>query len=620
MHPRMFKPKVFMLVPVFLLLALAVACGSEATPISQPTATPQPTPTPIDVSGIVSKAVEEALTAAVEPLTAEEIQGIVKAAIPATPTPAATPTPQPTMDARNLAIAARYGGMIPMSGFNDPGGWDPHSAPNNHSLHAISPMYNQMLEYNPLNPREIIGDLAESWEVSDDGMSYTFTLRKGVKWHDGQDLTIDDVVFSINRIIDPDEPRPRAGRLKPYVASAEKVDENTVAIQMNFPSLAFLRFFALDYMKIVPQHVIEAGTDINVFENVVGSGPFTGANYDQPTNYEFSRNPNYFKEGRPYLDEIKVYLITDKGTEIAAFRTEQVLMNISGVNHLDVDDLVKLENDEAFSNKFDVFWIKAGSGQHVMLNVTKEPYSDPRVRRAVFLALDRQALVEGFGLGRWFIGTPMGPGNPLTLPDDELLQIPGYRQLDDKKHPADIEEARKLLADAGFPNGFKATFTVPIAEYIPDAAPVIVEQYKKNLNIDLELKILPIGGWVTAMIARDYDFAVSGYGSMVDDPDDRFAAIYLESGRNWSSWSDPKITEMFQQVQRELDPAKRRELAYEMQRVLLNEGTTAMSEFIHKPSGIVVSKRVKTSNGGFSTPWEGQGKILKHEHEWLEPN
>ena len=612
MYSRLFKPRLFILVPVLLVLILAVACGAEATP--------QPTPTPIDVSGIVSKAVEEALTAAAKPLTAEQVEGIVKAAIPATPTPAPTTTPQPTLDPRSLVVASRYGGSIPMSGFSDPGGWDPHTAPNNHTLHAISPMYNQLLEYNPLNPREIIGDLAESWQVSDDGLSYIFTLRKGVKWHDGQDLTIDDVVFSINRIVDPDEARPRAGRLKAYVDRVEKVDENTVAVHMNFPSLAFLQFFALDYMKVVPQHVVEAGTDINVFENIIGSGPFTPVSYRQPTSYEFRKNPNYFKEGRPFLEEIKVFLITDKGTEIAAFRTEQVLMNMSAVNHLDVDDLLKLQADDSFNTRFDIFWIKAGSGQHVMVNAGKAPYNDPRVRRAIFLALDRQSLVEGFGQGRWFLGGPMGPGNPLRLPDKELLQIPGYRQLDGNKHPDDIEEARKLLAEAGFPDGFKATFTVPIAEYMPDAAPVIVEQYKNALNIELEAKIIPIGAWVTAMVNGDYDMAISGYGGMVDDPDDRFAAIYLEGGRNWSRWSDPEITELFNQQQRELDPAKRQQLAYELQRILLNAGTTAMSEFIHKPSGIIVSKRVKTESGGFSTPWEGQGKMLKHEHEWIEPN
>jgi len=139
---------------------------------------------------------------------------------------------------------------------------------------AVSPLYNQVVEFNPLNPSEVIGDLATGWEVTDDGLTYAFHLHDNVKWWDGRDLTAEDVAFSVNRMIEPGKPRPRVGLLRPYVQSAEALDRHTVRVRLNYPAPAFLQFLAVDYMKVVPKHIVEAGVDINMWENIVGSGPF----------------------------------------------------------------------------------------------------------------------------------------------------------------------------------------------------------------------------------------------------------------------------------------------------------------------------------------------------------
>ena len=635
-YPWLIKPKWLILVPLAAVMLIAVACGDdEATPVP-PAAGLSAEEVSSIVEGIVAKQpagvsaeevssivegivaqqpagvsaaevgsiVERAVAQQPEGLTAKDVEEIVAMAV-------ATPKP--------VALTAKHGGVVLATGFRNITGWDPHTAPDIPEIIAISPMYNQLVEYNPVNPSEIIGDLAESWDVSSDGLSYTFTIPAGAKWTDGQDVTADDVVFSINRIIAPGEPRPSTGRIQPYIASAEKTGPLSVVIRLNFPSDAFLRLLATDYMKIVPQHVVEAGVDINIFDNIVGSGPFKAVSFKEGTSWEVEKNTDYFKDGLPYFDGLEVVITTDPGTEIAAFKTGRALMNVSTLNHLDTVDLVKLSEDEDFMSKFDIWWQDAVGGHHLIISSQNPPFDDDRVRRAIFLAVDRQELVDGFGFGKWFMGAPMTPRNSFALPEAELLALPGYRQLVGKKHPDDIAEARRLLAEAGFPGGqgFKATIIAPCVEYLCDAGVVIKQQLEDTLGMELDARGMEAGGWFPLVVAGDYDLSISGYGPTINDPDDRFAAIYLEGGRNWSFWSDPEVTALFNQQQRERDPAKRREINLEMQRLVLN-GAPGTVEFIWKSFGSIVSKRIKTEAGHYVVA-ETVQTIFKHEHEWLEP-
>ena len=362
--------------------------------------------------------------------------------------------------------------------------------------------------------------------------------------------------------------------------------------------------------------MLEAGTDITVFENIVGSGPFMGLEFTQSVGYEFEKNSTYFKEGRPFLNGIEGFIITDKGREIAAFRTEQVLMNLSGANNLAVEDFEILRADQHFSSSFDIWPLDGVGGHHLLLNTTKAPFDDERVRRAIFLALDRQAMVEGFGDETWKVGSPMSPTSPFALPREELLNLPGYRQLNGQKHPDDLAEARQLMADAGLAGGFQGTIHGLAVEYLGDAAVVVAEQLRDTLNIDLEVIVGDIGATIGLFIGANFDIGVSGHGPTIADPDDRFQDIYLESGRNWSFWSDPAVDALFEQVQRESDFERRQELSFEMQRLVLN-GSPGTIEFIWKPFGQIVSKRINTEAGHFVASPSLQVS-LKHEHEWLE--
>src|SRR5215471_15547634 len=301
-----------------------------------------------------------------------------------------TPTPAP-------ASVGIYGGHVNILSPGYPEGWDPHLAGTLLADAAISPLYNQVVEFNPIKPDEVIGDLATRWEVQDGGLTYIFHLHDHVKWWDGKDLTAEDVAFSLNRMVEPGKPRPRVGLLKPYVKTAEVIDRNTVRVTLNYPSPAFLQLLAVDYMKVVPKHLVEAGVDINVWENIVGSGPFKIKEVRRGEAVTLEKNPNYFKKGRPYLDSLTVITITDKGTAAAAIKAGKIQMTLPGP--LGVDDVLKLEKD--LQGKYTLYWQQVTNGQHFFPNVEHEPWKDLRIIQALRLATDRHEIQQAFGAGKY---------------------------------------------------------------------------------------------------------------------------------------------------------------------------------------------------------------------------
>src|SRR6266851_4784501 len=251
------------------------------------------------------------------------------------------------------AAAPVYGGHATVLSYAFPEVWDPHMGGNLAVTAAVSPLYNQVVEFNPRNPSEVIGDLATNWEVTDDGLTYIFHLHEHVRWWDGRDLTAEDVAFSINRMIEPGKPRPRVGLLRPMTKVAEVIDRHTVRVRLHYPSPSFIKFLAVDYMKVVPKHVIEAGVDINVWEHIVGSGPFKMKRARRGDSVTYERNPNYFKKGRPYLDSLTILAITDPGTAAAAIKAGKIMLTTAAAFQ-GADDVLKLGKE--LEGNYTLYW------------------------------------------------------------------------------------------------------------------------------------------------------------------------------------------------------------------------------------------------------------------------
>ena len=430
------KPKFAVFVPMLLLLVVAIACGGEeATERPPDTAVPPPADTPVPEATATTPAMApeptEAPTSAPSLPTPTPVGGPTVtplAQAPPTPTPVApTATPAPTPIPAAVGV---QGGEFRHINSCAPEHWDAHQAGTLCAQWGFSPLYNQVVEFNPIKPSEVIGDLAESWDVQDGGLTYIFKIRQGVKWADGTDLTTEDVAFSINRMIEPG-PRPRSGLLRPSTESAEVVDDSTVRVNLKFPSASFINFLAVDYMKVLPKHTLDAGVDLKLWENANGSGPYLPDQFRRGDVWKHRKNPDYFKEGRPYFDTIESFFIRDPGTIAAAYSTERV--HIGG--NLSIEATVKL--GEELEGRYTVHWRRNTGGQHFFGNVEKEPWNNLNIIKALRWATDLWEIREAFGQGQKPIGAPFAPQSFYGSTLEELVVRPGYGGWQDPPSPRD---------------------------------------------------------------------------------------------------------------------------------------------------------------------------------------
>lgn len=510
------------------------------------------------------------------------------------------------------AAASKRGGHAVVLNYAFPESWDPHLAGTLAVNAVTSPIYNQVVEFDPLQPDNVIGDLAKSWEVQDNGATYIFHLHDNITWHDGKPLTAEDVAFSINRMIEPGQPRPRVGLLRPMTKSAVALDRNTVKVSLKYPSPSFLQFLAVDYMKIVPKHIVEAGTDINKWQNIVGSGPFKIKSVRRGDSIRFERNPNYFKPGLPYLDSLTLISMSDAGTAAAAFRAGKIHMT-TGFTTIQVEDVLRLA--DVLKDKYTLTWQGATGASYIFGNVELQPWRDPRVLKALRLATDLDEMQKAFGAGMYQLGAPFPVGSWYGHSDGELRELPGYRQPKDQ----DIADAKALLKAVGYdpPSklGKRVLTTIPVGLF-PDQAQLWVAQMRRNLDLTIDIKLVDTPTAVAAYIKGDLDLGIGGYGFNIYDPDDYVNAVYGPGSRNWSRWKHPEFQALLKQQSKESDADKRKALLRQMETFLLTEECPYIT-LVWGRLFYFFSNQVRTEAGDFVTPPTIQ-TVLKQEHWWLE--
>lgn len=538
-----------------------------------------------------------------------------------TPVPAAQATKAPEPSEAMVAAEGKSGGHVRMSAYADTKDWDAKGSSSLSSVQAYSQLYNQVVQYGTTDTSEIVGDLAESWEVSSDGVTYTFKLRDNVKWHDGKDLTADDVVYSLSRYMDPDTKTARSGLFRNYTlppaeGGIKKIDDLTFEMKLQFSTGAFMSFFAIDYVKILPKHL--EGVDLNQAENVIefkaGSGPFVLDEYQRGNSYKVSKNPDYFKDGRPYFDSIDHFIITDTGTLQAQFKAGQIDMQNGGFSSLSPTEYKQLADDlkgELILNE-----ISPSFNVGLMINVKKEPFTDPRVRKAIYLALDRQQINSLLQDNTAAMATTIFlPGMGYTV--EEAMDWPGLRQPKDE----DIAEAKRLLAEAGFPDGFTTTYDARQVGDYADVCAVVKQQLKDALNIDGEIRTHEsAAGYALFGSSRppdskgEWNLACQGEGMVVVDPDGVFGGVYRKGGtRNYTDWTNPKVEALFELQKLEQDPDKRRVIIKEVEDFLRSFEDNHWITVYWGKFFWLVHKDIK----GFSAPNTVQYGF-KHEDLWLD--
>ena len=399
----------------------------------------------------------------------------------------------------------RKGGILRVALAGDPPSLDMHQEGTFLVTIPFSPVYNTLIQFDPHGYPKIIGDLAKSWTVSDEKMTWTFTLHQGVTFHDDSPLTSADVKASFDRIVFPPEEIVSTRKsLFQAIRSIEAPDPATVVFRLHYPSPSFLSMIAHPANFIFAKKYLDQ--DPHYYkQHAVGSGPFKLKEYVRGATIELERNPTYWKKGLPYLDRIKYFLIRDDGARAKAMRSDRVDVEFRGFPPAEV---------EAIQHQMGTRVTVAYPGQPVhwgvAFNVDKKPFDDERVRKAMSLALDRYDMAKTLAplTGLDVTGGPIPPKAPWALQGEELQALPGFG----KDYEANLKEAKRLLAEAGYPDGFK-TVLLNRSIKLPyiDTGVYLVSAWKK-IGIEAEHQLEESATWGKNRRTRDFEVLLESHG------------------------------------------------------------------------------------------------------------
>ncbi|MCC6455605.1 MAG: ABC transporter substrate-binding protein [Caldilineaceae bacterium] len=418
-------------------------------------------------------------------------------------------------------------------------------------------MYNGLIMWNVADGyHTIVPALATEWSLSDDQLVYTFKLREGVTFQDGSEFNADDVVATFNRIISPPDNLSISGIREQLsmVASVTAPDPMTVEFTLSQPTPFFLEVLAGDSMVVYSAEELEANDfDLRGVTVPTGTGPFKFVEYLQGEKLVLEANTDYWNAELPYVDGVEMLHVPawpDRGTAVLTGQAD-LTFNGSVDTWLEAQSRPEMVTAQA----------PCLNSHMIAINNEHPPFDNPLVRRAIHLAIDRQAIIDAF-TPVWepaFVSRWLPAASPWATPQEEVLQMPGYRP--DKTE--DIETARQLLADAGFPDGFETTFTAwTEASSSEVAVPAFAELMRTALNITGEIQVVERPRTNDVLSAGDFDlFKADIYASPILDPYPLWN-LYLRTGasQNWSKYSNPDFDALLDELALENEPGARQEI------------------------------------------------------------
>src|SRR5229473_266906 len=432
------------------------------------------------------------------------------------------------------AETPRRGGVLLAAIAADAPSLDPHQEQTFATIQPVASLYSTLLQIDPYSYPNVIGDVASDWKIAPDGLTYTFRIRPGIRFHDGSPLTAADVKATYDKILFPPE-GVRSIRKHHYssVASVEAPDPSTVVFKLKFPSASLLANLASPMNVIFPKKYLDK--DPNYFKNnVVGSGPFKFKSYTRGSTFEGERNPDYFIKDRPYLDGYKFYISTETSVRAAAIRSGRAYIEFRDLPLAEVEAIRKQLGDKVVVQQTP-FIIHLD----IAMNNTVKPFTDVRVRKALTLGLDRYTggKVLHALTGLRDVGALTRPGTEWAMSPAELEKFPGFGR-DAEKNRA---EARRLLVEAGYPNGLKVTLKNRNVKLpYQDFAVFLIQEWRK-IGIEVTHRPLETASWFAdGRDTASFELIISGTFNYIDDPDLFLQRYTTGDPNNWGRFSDPR--------------------------------------------------------------------------------
>jgi peptide/nickel transport system substrate-binding protein len=462
----------------------------------------------------------------------------------------------------------RAGGELIFAVPSEPPSYDGHREETFGVIHPVAPHYNTLMRVDPNDKSgtKIVADLAESWTMAKDGRTYTFKLRRGVKFHDGSEMTSADVKASYDKIIFPPQgvASDRQGQYV-VVEAVQAPDPYTVVFRLKWPAASFLASVGSPWNFIYKAEIL--AKDMRWYEkNIMGTGPFTFVEHVKGSHWVGKKNPNYWDKGKPYLDGYRALFIRDSAAQVAAVRGERAHIQFRGFSPAERDGLV-----QALGPKIAVQESAWDCALLVALNHDKKPFDDKRVRRALSLALDRyqgsQALSK-IAIVKEVAGIQV-PGTPYATPPAELEKLAGYGR-DIAKSRA---EAKRLLKEAGVPDGFAFTFKnrgIPMP-YEPVGVWLIDQWRQVGLNVKQE--VIEAAKYYSELRGGNFEVAMDFQCGYIVEPDlDIYKFQSKEiSPANYSRYTDKTLDELYVKQGRAADAEERKKYLREFEKRLLDD-------------------------------------------------
>lgn len=455
--------------------------------------------------------------------------------------------------ATERAEAQIRGGMLRVSVPGSPRLLDPPITGAGEEWLATSWLYNNLTRVG--TDLKVQPDLAESWESNKNATEWTFRLHKGVKFHHGREMTADDVLFSLNRILDPKTASRGKGLMGP-LTKIEALDKYTVKLTLSEPVADFPANLSLPYMRIIPKEKVG---ELNT--KAYGTGPFMLKEFVVGDHVTVVRNVNYFRRGLPYVDEVRMMVYPDSAAELAALTggTTDIMWQTR------IEQIPLLRRDPNIT----VGEVVTGAYTPIVMRTDRPPFNDNRVRLAMKSCIDREKVVQSIVQGHGVVA------NDHSLPPSN----PFYHPYPIRK--PDIARAKALLTEAGYPNGLKLKMYTSDARIGMLELAVIAKEMCAPAGFDIDVVKLPWDVFLNTVWEKETFYVQNWFARPTTDTSIYpFFVTRAKGGTlNEYAYSNPKLDEVLLKAKGELSVERRKELYAEAEKVLIDEGPGVIPYF-----------------------------------------
>jgi peptide/nickel transport system substrate-binding protein len=468
------------------------------------------------------------------------------------------------------ALAEKAGGILRIPFVTSPASMSIHEESTIAALGPMMGVFNNLIMFDQHVPQNslssIVPDLAESWSYNEDGKSLTFKLRQGVKWHDGKPFTAADVKCTWELIAGTAADKLRVNPRKSWYRNLESVSvdgDYQATFNLKRPQPSFIALLASGWSPIYPCHV--PARDMRL--KPIGTGPFKFVEFKPNEGIKVTKNKEYWKKDRPYLDGVEYTFIPNPSTAILAFAAGNFDRFAQGILSLPL--MKELKNQAPNAMCETVSW---NIPRQMLVNRDKPPFDNPELRRAMGLSLDRKAFIDIISDGEGSVGGAMmpPPAGAWGMPPEVLQTLPGYGP-DVQKNRAAAREIMKKLG-YGPDKRLPVTVTTRNVSAYRDPSVLLIDQLKE-IYIDGTLNAIDTTQWYPTVMRKDYAVGLTVSENGLDDPDQQFYENFVcGAERNYTGYCSKEVDELVEQQSAEADTEKRKRLVWEIEKNLAEDG------------------------------------------------